>query len=186
VVDNDRNCCSLIQSNFHGFGSQHVAGNLGFVLQNRGALFSLDEHHLNRLAPGKRPFHTIIPGMVTQEERPVLVFGVMGGDMQPQGHVQVLMNWIDFGMNIQMAGDAARVRHDGSATPTGEPESDGGGKVMTESGIPQATRQTLEAMGHQVGIGGGFGGYQSILIDWDRGILQGASEARKDGAALGY
>ncbi|MCA9182002.1 MAG: gamma-glutamyltransferase family protein, partial [Planctomycetales bacterium] len=186
VVDNDRNCCSLIQSNFHGFGSQRVAGNLGFVLQNRGALFSLDEHHLNRLAPGKRPFHTIIPAMVTQNERPVLVFGVMGGDMQPQGHVQVLMNWIDFGMNIQMAGDAARVRHDGSASPTGEAESEGGGQVMTETGIPQATRQALQAMGHQVGSGGSFGGYQGILIDWERGVLQGATEARKDGAALGY
>ncbi|MEZ6150040.1 MAG: gamma-glutamyltransferase [Pirellulaceae bacterium] len=186
VVDNDRNCCSLIQSNFHGFGSQRLAGNLGFVLQNRGALFSLDEHHLNRLAPGKRPFHTIIPAMVTQHERPVLVFGVMGGDMQPQGHVQVLMNWIDFGMNIQMAGDAARVRHDGSASPTGAAESDGGGRVMTESGIPQATRQALQAIGHQVGIGGSFGGYQAILIDWERGVLQGATEARKDGAAAGY
>ncbi len=122
VVDKDRNCCSLIQSNYYGFGSQHVPGNLGFALQNRGALFSLDENHLNSLAPGKRPFHTIIPAMVTKDDLPALVFGVMGGDMQPQGHVQVLMNWIDFGMNIQMAGDAARIRHDGSATPTGVPE----------------------------------------------------------------
>ncbi|MCA9159061.1 MAG: gamma-glutamyltransferase, partial [Planctomycetales bacterium] len=101
-------------------------------------------------------------------------------------HVQVLMNWIDFGMNIQIAGDAARVRHDGSASPTGEAESEGGGQVMTETGIPHATRQALQAMGHQVGSGGSFGGYQGILIDWERGVLQGATEARKDGAALGY
>ncbi len=133
VVDKDRNCCSLIQSNFHGFGSQHVAGNLGFALQNRGALFALDKEHPNCLQPNKRPFHTIIPAMVTKANKPVFVFGVMGGDMQPQGHVQVLMNWIDFGMNIQMAGDAARVRHDGSASPTGQPEDPPGGAVFVES-----------------------------------------------------
>ncbi|RMF45210.1 MAG: gamma-glutamyltransferase family protein, partial [Planctomycetota bacterium] len=186
VVDKDRNCCSLIQSNFHGFGSQLVAGELGFALQNRGALFALDPQHLNCIAPGKRPFHTIIPAMVTQQGKPVFVFGVMGGDMQPQGHVQVLVNWIDFGMNIQMAGDAARIRHDGSATPTGLPEAEGGGTVMVESGIPTATVEALRAKGHRVGRGGSFGGYQGILIDWERGILHGATEARKDGAALGY
>lgn len=186
VVDDDRNCCSLIQSNYHGFGSQHVAGNLGFALQNRGALFALDEKHLNCLAPGKRPFHTIIPAMVTQNGRPIFVFGVMGGDMQPQGHVQVLCNWIDFGMNIQMAGDAARIRHDGSATPTGIPEEQAGGKVFLESGIPPATAEALQAKGHQVGTGGSYGGYQGILIDWERGVLHGATEARKDGAAWGY
>ncbi len=186
VVDKDRNCCSLIQSNYYGFGSQLVAGDLGFALQNRGALFSLDENHLNVLAPGKRPFHTIIPAMVTQDDRPVLVFGVMGGDMQPQGHVQVLMNWIDFGMNIQMAGDAARIRHDGSATPTGVPEEEAGGTVFTESGIPAETVEALKGKGHTLSTGGSYGGYQGILIDWDRGILHGATEARKDGAALGY
>jgi gamma-glutamyltranspeptidase/glutathione hydrolase len=186
VVDKDRNCCSLIQSNYHGFGSQHVAGNLGFALQNRGALFSLDPQHLNCLQPGKRPFHTIIPAMVTQNGRPVFVFGVMGGDMQPQGHAQVLMNWIDFGMNIQMAGDAARIRHDGSATPTGIPEEESGGTVFTESGIPADTVEALKAKGHQLSSGGSYGGYQGILIDWERGILHGATEARKDGAALGY
>ena len=186
VVDADRNCCSLIQSNFHGFGSQLVAGELGFALQNRGALFALDPKHLNCIAPGKRPFHTIIPAMVTQGGKPVFVFGVMGGDMQPQGHVQVLVNWIDFGMNIQMAGDAARIRHDGSPTPTGLPEDEGGGTVMVESGIPSATVKALQEKGHRVGRGGSFGGYQGILIDWERGILHGATEARKDGAALGY
>ncbi|GIW99103.1 MAG: gamma-glutamyltransferase [Pirellulaceae bacterium] len=186
VVDADRCCCSLIQSNFHGFGSQLVAGELGFALQNRGALFSLDPEHPNCLAPGKRPFHTIIPAMVTREGRPLLVFGVMGGDMQPQGQVQVLVNWIDFGMNIQLAGDAARVRHDGSPSPTGEAGQEGGGTVMVESGIPEETIIALRERGHRVGKGGSFGGYQAILIDWERGVLEGATEARKDGAALGY
>lgn len=186
VVDSDRNCCSLIQSNYYGFGSKLVAGDLGFALQNRGALFSLDENHLNSLEPGKRPFHTIIPAMVTKDGRPELVFGVMGGDMQPQGHAQVLMNWIDFGMNIQMAGDAARIRHDGSATPTGVPEKEAGGTVLLESGIPAETVASLKAKGHQTSTGGSFGGYQAIRIDWDGGVLQGATEARKDGAALGY
>ena len=119
VVDKDRNCCSFIQSIYYGFGSQVVPGDVGFALQNRGALFALDEHHPNRLQPHKRPFHTIIPAMVTRDGKPWLAFGVMGGDMQPQGHVQVLVNMIDFGMNVQAAGDAARVRHAGSATPTG-------------------------------------------------------------------
>jgi gamma-glutamyltranspeptidase / glutathione hydrolase len=186
VVDKDRNCCSLIQSNYHGFGSQLVAGNLGFALQNRGALFSLDKNHLNCLAPGKRPFHTIIPALVTKDGRPLFVFGVMGGDMQPQGHVQILVNWIDFGMNIQMAGDAARIRHEGSASPSGAAEATGGGVVFVESGIPAATVDSLQAKGHILNTGGSFGGYQGILIDWQRGVLQGASEARKDGAALGY
>lgn len=186
VVDKDRNCCSLIQSNYHGFGSQHVAGELGFALQNRGALFALDENHLNCLQPGKRPFHTIIPAMVTQQGRPVFVFGVMGGDMQPQGHVQVLVNWIDFGMNIQMAGDASRIRHDGSASPTGTPEEEAGGKAFAESAIPAASIEALRSKGHVIGRGGSYGGYQGILIDWEKGVLHGATEARKDGAALGY
>ena len=186
VVDKDRNCCSLIQSNYNGFGSQLVPGDLGFALQNRGNLFALDPDHLNGLEPGKRPFHTIIPAMVTKDGRPEFVFGVMGGDMQPQGHVQVLMNWIDFGMNIQMAGDAARVRHDGSATPTGTPESEGGGTVFAESGVPGQSLERLKSLGHRLSSGGSYGGYQGILIDWEKGILHGATEARKDGAALGY
>jgi gamma-glutamyltranspeptidase/glutathione hydrolase len=186
VVDQDRNCCSLIQSNYYEFGSQLMAGDLGFALQNRGALFAFDKHHPNGLAPGKRPFQTIIPAMVTKQGKPQFVFGVMGGEMQPQGHVQVLSNWIDFGMNIQMAGDAARIRHEGSATPTGQPEAPGGGVVFLESGIPAETLKALQDKGHLIDRGGSFGGYQGILIDWERGVLQGASEARKDGAALGY
>ena len=126
VVNRDFNCVSLIQSNFHGFGSYHVPGDLGFALQNRGCLFALDPNHLNRLEPRKRPFHTIIPGFVTKDGRPWLSFGLMGGDMQAQGHVQVLCNMIDFGMDVQEAGDAPRFRHFGSSEPTGQP-ADGGG-----------------------------------------------------------
>jgi gamma-glutamyltranspeptidase/glutathione hydrolase len=186
VVDADRNCCSLIQSNFHGFGSQVVPGEVGFALQNRGNLFSLSEDHPNRLEPKKRPFHTIIPSLVTRDGKPVFVFGVMGGDMQPQGQVQVLVNWIDFGMNIQMAGDAARVRHEGSASPTGTPADADGGIVHYESGLPQETLKALARRGHRLQASrSSFGGYQGILIDWQRGILQGATESRNDGLALG-
>ena len=186
VVDADRNCCSLIQSNFHGFGSQVVPGEVGFALQNRGNLFSLSEDHPNRLEPKKRPFHTIIPSLVTRDGKPVFVFGVMGGDMQPQGQVQVLVNWIDFGMNIQMAGDAARVRHEGSASPTGIPADADGGVVHYESGLPQETLEALARRGHRLQASrSSFGGYQGILIDWQRGILHGATESRNDGLALG-
>lgn len=186
VVDKDRNCCSFIQSNYYGFGSKETPGELGFVLQNRGALFALDDDHLNRFEPGKRPFHTIIPAMVTKDDRPFFCFGVMGGDMQPQGHVQVLVNLIDFGMNVQAAGDAARVRHFGSATPTGLP-ADGAGTVQVESGISDETVAKLEAKGHTVvRAKGAFGGYQGIMIDWEQGVLHGATESRKDGAAVGY
>jgi gamma-glutamyltranspeptidase / glutathione hydrolase len=186
VVDADRNCCSLIQSNFHGFGSQVVPGEVGFALQNRGNLFSLSEDHPNRLEPKKRPFHTIIPSLVTRDGKPVFVFGVMGGDMQPQGQVQVLVNWIDFGMNIQMAGDAARVRHEGSASPTGTPADADGGVVHYETGLPQETLEALARRGHRLQASRtSFGGYQGILIDWQRGILQGATESRNDGLALG-
>jgi gamma-glutamyltranspeptidase/glutathione hydrolase len=188
VVDKDRNCCSLIQSNYFGFGSKVVPGDVGYALQNRGALFALDDTHLNRLEPHKRPFHTIIPAMVTKEGRPVFCFGVMGGDMQPQGHVQVLVNLIDFGMNVQQAGDAPRVQHSQSATPTGIPAK-GSGSVSVESTIPEAVRAALRAKGHQIqvaGNGGGFGGYQGIWIDWQNGVLHGGTEARKDGCAVGY
>jgi len=186
VVDKDRNCCSLIQSNFHGFGSQVVPGNVGFALQNRGNLFALSEDHPNRLEPKKRPFHTIIPSMVTQDGKPVFVFGVMGGDMQPQGQVQVLVNWIDFGMNIQMAGDAARVRHEGSATPTGSPAEPLGGTIHYESGLPSQTVEELASRGHVMKPSkASMGGYQGILIDWKRGVLEGATESRNDGLALG-
>jgi gamma-glutamyltranspeptidase/glutathione hydrolase len=186
VVDKDRNCCSFIQSNYYGFGSQIVPGDVGFALQNRGALFALDDDHLNRFEPHKRPFHTIIPAMVTKDGKPYFCYGVMGGDMQPQGHVQVLINLIDFGMNAQAAGDAARVRHVGSAQPTGA-RANGSGTVQVESGISKETVQTLRAKGHKVvRAKGTFGGYQGILIDRENGVLHGATEARKDGVALGY
>ncbi|HVA46839.1 MAG TPA: gamma-glutamyltransferase [Pirellulales bacterium] len=187
VVDNDRNCCSYIQSNYYGFGSQMVPGDLGFALQNRGTLFALDEEHLNRYEPHKRPFHTIIPALVTKGGRPWLVFGVMGGDMQPQGHVQVLVNLIDFKMNVQAAGDAPRVRHSGSAAPTGVSGDPAGGSVFVESGISDATVAALREKGHRVSRArGGYGGYQGILIDWEHGTLAGGSESRKDGCAAGY
>jgi len=185
VVDKDRNCCSLIQSNYMGFGSKHVAGDTGFPLQNRGALFALDPNHLNRLEPHKRPFHTIIPAMVTKGGKPWFCFGVMGGDMQAQGHVQVLVNMIDFGMNVQAAGDAARVEHTGSATPTGQPAL-GVGTVSVERGISNRAIEQLRAKGHKVERARGYGGYQGIQIDWENGVLHGATESRKDGVAAGY
>ncbi|OYP31628.1 gamma-glutamyltransferase [Rhodopirellula sp. MGV] len=186
VVDKDRNCCSLIQSNYYGFGSKHVPGELGFALQNRGSLFSLDPDHFNRLEPGKRPFHTIIPAMVTKDGLPWLCFGVMGGDMQPQGHTQVLVNMIDFQMNVQAAGDAARVRHVGSQQPTGQ-VADGVGTVNVEAGIGEAAILELLRRGHRIArVRGGFGGYQAIQIDYENGILRGATESRKDGVAVGY
>jgi len=186
VIDKDRNCCSFIQSNYFGFGSKVTPADVGFAMQNRGALFALDDEHLNRLEPGKRPFHTIIPAMVTHDGNPFFCFGVMGGDMQPQGHVQVLVNLIDFEMNVQAAGDAARVRHVGSATPTGL-EASGAGVVNVESGIREAVIEELISRGHQVQRSeGGFGGYQGILIDPVNGVLHGGTESRKDGAAVGY
>jgi gamma-glutamyltranspeptidase / glutathione hydrolase len=187
VVDKDRNCVSLIQSNYMGFGSGRVAGELGFALQNRGTLFALDPEHPNTLEPHKRPFHTIIPGLVTKEGRPWFVFGVMGGDMQPQGQVQVLVNLIDFGMNVQEAGEAPRMEHVGSATPTGRPALPGGGSAIVEDGFPPDMRAELERRGHRlVGPRVNGGGYQGILIEPVSNVLHGASEARKDGAAVGY
>jgi len=186
VVDRDFNCVSLIQSNFHGFGSHHVPADLGFVLQNRGCLFALDPNHLNRLEPRKRPFHTIIPGFITKDSKPWLSFGLMGGDMQAQGHAQVICNMIDFGMDVQEAGDAPRFRHFGSSEPTGQP-ADGGGSVALESGISALARHRLEAKGHRLADAPGtFGGYQAIRIDLERGVLIGGSDPRKDGAAMGY
>jgi gamma-glutamyltranspeptidase/glutathione hydrolase len=187
VVDKDRNCVSLIQSIYYGFGSGLVPSDLGFALQNRGTLFALDEKHPNRLEPGKRPFHTIIPGFVTKEGKPYFVFGVMGGDMQPQGQVQVLCNLIDFGMNVQAAGEAPRLQHSGSATPTGLPADPDGGSVTAEPGIPEAVVRELEKRGHHVSrTKTNGGGYQGILIDPATNALHGGSEARKDGCAVGY
>ncbi len=186
VADEAGNMVSLIQSNFAGMGSGMTPGELGFVLQNRGELFSLDPGHPNAFEPGKRPFHTIMPGFVTRDDEPVMSFGVMGADMQPQGHVQVLVNIIDFGMNIQQAGDAPRFRHEGSSSPTGYKMTDGG-VVLLESGFPQATLKTLAKMGHKLSrADSGYGGYQAIFRDAQRGAYQGASESRKDGHAAGY
>jgi gamma-glutamyltranspeptidase / glutathione hydrolase len=186
VVDKDLNCVSLIQSNFNGFGSDHVPGDLGFVIQNRGSLFALDPAHANHLEPHKRPFHTIIPGFVTKDGQPWLSFGVMGGDMQPQGHVQVLCNMIDYGMDVQSAGDSARFRHIGSSEPTGF-RAENGGTVTLESEISPEVRRALEAKGHKlVDVHGGFGGYQAIRIDVIHRVLMGGSDPRKDGAAMGY
>lgn len=187
VVDKDLNSVSLIQSNFHGFGSLHVPGELGFVLQNRGCLFALDEHHANRLEPRKRPFHTIIPAFVTKDGKPWLSFGLMGGDMQAQGHAQVICNLIDFGMDVQEAGDAPRFRHFGSSEPTGQP-AQGSGSVELESGIGANVRDALIAKGHKLvkAAPGGFGGYQAIRIDLEHHVLIGGSDPRKDGAAMGY
>ncbi len=187
VVDKDRNCVSLIQSNYMGFGSGLVPGDLGFALQNRGTLFALDAGHPNGLEPHKRPFHTIIPSLVTKDGRPWLVFGVMGGDMQPQGQVQVLCNLIDFGMNVQEAGEAPRIEHLGSATPTGQPAKESGGTVAVEGGIPTGVVRELVQRGHHVNhVQTNTSGYQGILIDPKTNVLQGGSEPRKDGCAVGY
>lgn len=187
VVDKDRNCVSLIQSNYFGFGSGLVPGNVGFTLQNRGTLFSLDEKHHNRLEPHKRPFHTIIPAFVTKDEKPFFVFGVMGGDMQPQGQVQVLVNLLDFGMDVQAAGEASRFEHKGSSTPTGIPAEKDGGTAIAEVGIPAAVLTELKKRGHIIKrTKRNGGGYQGILIHPKTGVLHGGSEYRKDGAAVGY
>jgi len=186
VADMEGNMVSFIQSNYLGFGSGVVPEGLGFTLQDRGTLFSLKKGHPNELAPGKRPFHTIIPGFVTKDGQPVFSFGVMGGSMQPQGHVQVLCNIIDFGMNIQEAGDAPRFRHGGSSQPYGGVMKDGG-TVYLESGIPAEVRRELAQRGHKVAITvGGYGGFQGIWRDPVTGVLAGASESRKDGCAIGY
>ena len=187
VADAAGNMVSLIQSNYRGMGSGMTPDGCGFILQDRGELFSLEDGHANVYAPGKRPFHTIIPAFVTKGGKPWMSFGVMGGSMQPQGHVQVLVNMIDFGMNVQEAGDAARARHLGSATPTGTPMEPNGGTVAVESGVPQAVIETLKSRGHVlVPSPGGFGGYQAIRIDYEHGVLHGGTDPRKDGAAVGY
>jgi gamma-glutamyltranspeptidase / glutathione hydrolase len=186
VADADGMMVSLIQSNYRGMGSGLVPDGLGFMLQDRGQLFALDEGHPNVYAPGKRPFHTIIPAFVCKDGKPWMSFGVMGGSMQPQGHVQVLINLIDFGMNLQEAGDAARIRHEGGRQPTGINE-DPLGTVYVESGVSADTIAGLRARGHVVEIGGGnFGGYQAILRDAELGVYVGATEMRKDGLAIGY
>ncbi|MEE8169476.1 MAG: gamma-glutamyltransferase [Phycisphaerae bacterium] len=185
VADKDRNMISLIQSNYRGFGSGLCPDGLGFCFQDRGELFSLEEGHPNVYEPHKRPFHTIIPAFVTLDGRPFMSFGVMGGDMQPQGHVQIVCNIVDFGMNLQEAGDASRWYHTGSSGPTGDVMRDGG-VVGLESGIDPETRRALARMGHRIQhMVGPYGGYQAILYDAENDVYRGASESRKDGQAAG-
>ncbi len=186
VADESGMMISLIQSNYAGMGSGLVPDGLGFMLQDRGALFSLEEGHPNVYEPGKRPFHTIIPAFVMKDGAPFLSFGVMGGGMQPQGHVQVIANMIDFGMGVQEAGDAARYRHYGSSQPTGGTMTNGG-MLSLESGVPYPVVRALRNRGHDVTIReGGYGGYQAIMWDPVEGVYWGASEMRKDGYAAGY
>ena len=186
VADEAGNMVSMIQSNYRGMGSGMTPGDLGFVLQNRAELFALEEGHANVVAPGKRPFNTIIPAFVMKDGKPLISFGLMGGAMQPQGHAQIIVNLLDFGMNLQEAGDAARINHVGSSQPTGEVMMDGG-VVHLESGFSLDTREALESLGHTLGESdGSFGGYQAIMWDADEGVYYGASEVRKDGQAAGY
>jgi gamma-glutamyltranspeptidase/glutathione hydrolase len=186
IADDEGNMVSLIQSNYRGMGSGMTPGKLGFVLQDRGELFTLEEGHNNVYEPGKRPFHTIIPAFVTKDGKPFMSFGVMGGSMQPQGHAQILMNMVDFGMNLQEAGDAPRIRHGGSSKPTGGKMKDGG-TLYLESGFQYQTIRNLMQMGHDVEYTvGGFGGYQAIMYDPEEDVYYGASESRKDGQAIGY
>jgi gamma-glutamyltranspeptidase/glutathione hydrolase len=184
--DSDGFMVSLIQSNFRGMGSGLCPTGLGFGLQNRGELFNLDESHANAYAPGKRPFHTIIPAFLTREGKPFLSFGVMGGDTQPQAHAQIVMNVVDFRMNFQEAGDAPRILHSGSSDPTGG-RMRGSGEVHLESGFPVDTLRDLHRFGHRLTPAtGGFGGYQAIGVDTTSRVYYGASESRKDGYAAGF
>jgi gamma-glutamyltranspeptidase/glutathione hydrolase len=186
VADKEGNMVSLIQSNYRGMGSGMVPDGLGFMLQDRGELFSLKEDHLNVYEPHKRPFHTIIPCFITKEGKPWISFGVMGGDLQPQGHVQIVVNLIDFGMNLQEAGDAPRMQHFGSSQPTGEVMTNGG-RVALEEGFDYEVIRGLMSRGHQVSFDlGSYGGYQAIMRNPETGVYFGASESRKDGQAAGY
>ena len=192
VADADGMMVSLIQSNYRGMGVGLVPDGLGFMFQNRGELFSLDPQHPNVYAPGKRPFHTIIPAFIMKDDKPFVSFGLMGGGMQPQGHVQILINLVDYGMNLQEAGDAARLYHIGGRAATDPLDGRDGdqlGTLHVEPGITDATITKLRAMGHDVNIvdsGGMFGGYQAISRDPETGIYTGATEMRKDGLAIGY
>ena len=184
VADKDGNMVSLIQSNYRGMGSGMVPPNLGFMLQDRGEMFSLDPNHRNSLEGGKRPFHTIIPAFITKDDKPFISFGLMGGGMQPQGHAQIVVNLIDFKMNLQEAGDAPRIRHFGSSEPTGEIMSNGG-YLSLESGVGLDVRIELTKKGHNLkNEPGGYGGYQAIMNL--NNVYYGASESRKDGHASGY
>lgn len=189
TADAEGNMVSLIQSNYRGMGSGVVVPGLGFVFQDRGQMFSLDAKHANSFAPGKRPFNTIIPAFITKDGKPWVSFGVMGGAMQPQGHVQIVVNMIDYGMNLQEAGDAARWQHLGNTEPTDGTDMylSNGGYTEVERGVPYQTIQTLMQKGHDIRYGfGGYGGYQAIMKDPKTGVYYGASESRKDGQAAGY
>ena len=184
VADKHGNMVSLIQSNYRGMGSGIVPDNSGFMLQDRGEMFSMDPNHKNSLIGGKRPFHTIIPAFITKDNEPYISFGLMGGAMQPQGHAQIVINLIDFDMNLQEAGDAPRIRHMGSSEPTGEVMEDGG-YLTLESGFSTDIRNQLSELGHILkDEKGGYGGYQAIMLIDD--VYYGASESRKDGQASGY
>ena len=184
VADKYGNMVSLIQSNYRGMGSGIVPDNSGFMLQDRGEMFSMDPNHKNSLIGGKRPFHTIIPAFITKDNEPYISFGLMGGAMQPQGHAQIVINLIDFDMNLQEAGDAPRIRHMGSSEPTGEVMEDGG-YLTLESGFSTDIRNQLTKQGHTLkDEKGGYGGYQAIMLIDD--VYYGASESRKDGQASGY
>ena len=188
VADPDGMMVSLIQSNYRGMGSGMAPPGLGFILQDRGEQFVLKEGHANAFAPGKRPFHTIIPAFLTRNGEPWISFGVMGGAMQPQGHVQIVMNLVDFGMNLQEAGDAPRIQHDGSTEPEGQNVAMADGGVLDlETGFPYETIRALMRKGHVVQFADGpYGGYQAIARDPKTGVYTGASESRKDGQAAGY
>ena len=186
VADKSGNIVSLIQSNYRGMGSGMCPTGLGFILQDRGEMFSLEQGHANIYAPGKRPFHTIIPSFITKNGKPWISFGVMGADMQPQGHVQIVVNIIDFKMNLQEAGDAPRMHHVGSSEPTGQ-QMTNGGTLLLENGFRWEVIQKLLTMGHKVQWDlGGYGGYQAIMWDDKNKVWFGASESRKDGQAAGY
>jgi gamma-glutamyltranspeptidase/glutathione hydrolase len=191
VVDKHRNCVSLIQSIYDAFGSQHAPGDLGFALQNRGTLFALDPHHLNCLKPHKRPFHTIIPALVTRRGKPYFVFGVMGGDMQPQGQTQILVNRIDYGLDITAAGDSPRWHHEGSSQSMGEDIAGLGPKgiLRLEAGVPEATRKALADLGWPLGPSdGGYGRYECIenRLSGTQRVYGAATEMRCDAIALAY
>ena len=184
--DNEGNMVSLIQSNYRGMGSGMVPPGLGFMLQDRGELFSLEEGHYNVYEPEKRPFHTIIPAFITKDKKPYVSFGLMGGAMQPQGHAQIVINLIDFEMNLQEAGDAPRIRHVSNQQPTGGNMLDGG-ELSLESGFDYKEIRKLQKYGHKIIFSlGSFGGYQAIMFDEKLGVFFGASESRKDGSAMGY
>ncbi len=189
VADSDGNMISLIQSNYAGFGSGFVPEKLGFSFQDRGSCFSLEPDHPNAFAPGKRPFHTIIPGFITKDDKPYMAFGVMGGAMQPQGHVQVMLNHILFGMDIQESGDAARFRHEGSTQPFGtfRPMTNGG-CIALESGVSAEVVAELKARGHIICEPGWvhYGGYQAVMWDEENQVYWGGTESRVDGQAAGY